>query len=119
MKKRIKLTKVKPILESKNPKVQERIQLVETMALDLMKEHQVSHYKFKFNGARRIWGLCSETTISISIDHALKSDLYYVKNTILHEIAHAIVGPGHGHREIWQKKAIELGVTWRKGRYRK
>lgn len=37
-----------------------------------------------------------------------------IENTILHEIAHAIVGVGHGHRLKWQEKAIELGVTWKR-----
>src|SRR5262245_23186804 len=29
--------------------------------------------------------------------------------TILHEIAHAIVGPGHGHNDVWATKAREIG----------
>jgi hypothetical protein len=37
-----------------------------------------------------------------------------IKNTILHEIAHAIVGENHGHRQVWQEKAIELGVKFRR-----
>lgn len=31
-------------------------------------------------------------------------------NTTKHEIAHALVGPYHAHDEVWQKKAIELGI---------
>lgn len=31
-----------------------------------------------------------------------------VKDTILHEIAHALT-PGHNHDYVWQKKAIEIG----------
>lgn len=33
-----------------------------------------------------------------------------IKDTILHEIAHALVGAGHGHNEVWKAKAIELGA---------
>jgi len=29
--------------------------------------------------------------------------------TILHEIAHALVGPGHGHNGVWAAKAREIG----------
>jgi predicted SprT family Zn-dependent metalloprotease len=117
--KRRKMTKVKPILESKNPEIQARIKLIESMATDLMTIHNVHHYKFRFSGAKKALGRCSESTISLSIDHALKAEINQVKNTILHEIAHAIIGVQHGHKEVWQNKAIELGVTWRKGRYRK
>ena len=119
MKRRIKLTKVKPLLNSKNPKIQERLKLVESLTIGLMTLHGVSHFKFRFSGARRRWGSCSSNTISVSINHALNSDIKDIKNTILHEIAHAIVGIRAVHREEWQNKAKELGVVWRTGRYRK
>jgi hypothetical protein len=119
MKRRLKLTKVKPILQSKNPKIQARLKLVELMAIDLMTLHGVSHFKFKFSGAKRRLGSCSSDTIFLSINHSLSSDIKDVEHTILHEIAHAIVGVKPGHREVWQNKATELGVVWRTGRYRK
>lgn len=34
-----------------------------------------------------------------------------VKDTILHEIAHAKVGPNHGHDSTWVTKAKEIGVN--------
>lgn len=33
-----------------------------------------------------------------------------VKRTIIHEIAHALVGPGHGHGLIWIEKAKSIGL---------
>lgn len=33
-----------------------------------------------------------------------------IKKTILHEIAHALVGPGYGHGEVWINKAREIGL---------
>ncbi len=119
MRRRIKVTKVKPILDSKDPKIQNRLKLIESTALDLMKLHGVSHFKFKFSGARRCAGSCSSDTIRLSITHALYSDDNDIKNTILHEIAHAIVGLKFHHKVEWQDKAIELGVIWREGLYRK
>jgi hypothetical protein len=47
-------------------------------------------------------------TIEIS-KHLLPMGEARVKNTLMHEIAHAIVGPGHGHNHVWRSKAIELG----------
>lgn len=34
-----------------------------------------------------------------------------VKDTILHEIAHALVGCHQGHNWIWRQKAIEIGCN--------
>ena len=100
-------------------KIQARLNLIESMTIDLMALNGVSHFKFKFSGARRHAGSCSSDTIYLSITHALNAGIKDVKNTILHEIAHAIVGQGNGHKEEWQNKAKELGVVWRAGRYRK
>ena len=34
-----------------------------------------------------------------------------VLDTILHEVAHAIVGAGHGHDRVWARKMRELGLS--------
>lgn len=31
-------------------------------------------------------------------------------DTILHEVAHALVGPGHGHDEVWKATCLEVGA---------
>ncbi len=33
------------------------------------------------------------------------------EGTILHEIAHALVGPGHGHDSVWRTQALKIGCT--------
>jgi hypothetical protein len=38
-------------------------------------------------------------------------ELDFAKVTILHEIAHALVGPKHGHDKFWKLKARELGCS--------
>ncbi len=93
-----------------------KLKRLERKAILLMQKHQVGHYKFKFNDDSRFKGLCygHNHTIAISLTHALNDDESNIENTILHEIAHAIVGVNHGHRKIWQDKAKELGVIWTK-----
>ena len=34
-----------------------------------------------------------------------------IQDTILHEIAHAIVGPKHGHDKVWKVMASKLGCS--------
>jgi predicted SprT family Zn-dependent metalloprotease len=40
-----------------------------------------------------------------------------VLDTILHEIAHAITGPGHNHNHVWKLNAVRLGANPRAYRY--
>lgn len=58
-------------------------------------------------------GLCNFTHkyLSFSVYLAANKSIPLLKkiNTILHEIAHALVGCEHGHNKVWQKKAIEIG----------
>ena len=57
------------------------------------------------------FGLCDheKKTIFVNAHHIDTHDEKEVENTINHEVAHAVVGPGNGHNEIWQAKALELG----------
>jgi hypothetical protein len=34
-----------------------------------------------------------------------------VRDTILHEIAHALVGPSHGHDAVWRRQALAIGSS--------
>lgn len=74
-------------------------------------KYGVGHFKFEFyRGRGGTLGLCSKDTIKLSIKHCLEDYDIQIKETILHEIAHAIVGPENGHNKIWKEKAKELGV---------
>ena len=95
-----------------------RLETVKKLALKLMHEHNLTDYNFKFGYGWRYRGMCTAKSIIIQYKFALYGDIDEVKNTILHEIAHAIVGLEKGHREEWQQKAKELGVVWTR-KYRK
>ncbi len=96
-----------------NQKDKERLELVEKMALELMYKHNVSDYKFKFGYGWTYKCKCTSKTIIIQYQFALTNNLTEIKNAILHEIAHAIIGHDEGHHIKWQLKAKELGVTYR------
>jgi predicted SprT family Zn-dependent metalloprotease len=83
------------------------------LAINLMEQHGLldKGWYFEFDNARRRFGVCRYGTKSIGLSKHLVSlnDEARVKNTILHEIAHALVGPGYGHDHVWRRKAIEIG----------
>lgn len=81
------------------------------LACKLMNTHNLKTWVFKFDRAKRRAGSCcySDKTITLSqhyVEHNEESD---VKNTILHEISHALC-PGDGHGEQWKNMAILIGA---------
>jgi predicted SprT family Zn-dependent metalloprotease len=82
----------------------------------MMDAHGLTDWRFSFDRATRRFGLCSYSTRTISLSGPLtalngEDD---VRETILHEIAHALVGPGHGHGPVWKAKAAEIGSNARR-----
>lgn len=66
------------------------------------------------NDNRSRLGYCDfmKKKIALSSFHVLYSSDEAVLNTILHEIAHALVGPSKNpHGDIWRKKALEIGCN--------
>jgi len=92
-----------------------KLQEAQELAIQLMKKHNLLNcgWKFKFDSAKRRLGSCSDwsSTITLSKDIVLVNDIDVIKNTILHEIAHALVGCRQGHNEIWKRKALEIGCN--------
>jgi predicted SprT family Zn-dependent metalloprotease len=82
------------------------------LALELMARHGLIGWSFDLNRQKRTLGLCryGTKTIELSIYLVDRNDPEVVRETILHEIAHALVGPGHGHDRVWKAKAIEIGA---------
>ena len=82
-------------------------------ALELMNRHGLVGWRVKLDHARRRAGQCdyNSRVISLSRFYVRKADKEHILDTILHEIAHAIVGPHHGHDAVWRQKAREIGCT--------
>ena len=70
-------------------------------------------WKFGFDLAPARGGICRDTEkqITLSVTYCLKASEAEIVDTILHEIAHAIVGPGHGHDAVWKAAAQRIGCT--------
>ena len=66
-----------------------------------------TRWRFRFESARSRAGVCRQNTriIALSVSYVLRAPWDDIRDTLLHEIAHAIVGPGHGHDAAWQTAA--------------
>ena len=82
-------------------------------ATELMREHGLTGWRIKLDHARRRAGQCDFNTkvISLSRLYVRVAEKDHIRDTILHEIAHALVGPSHGHDAVWRQKAREIGCT--------
>lgn len=69
-------------------------------------------WKFDWDRAQNRFGLCKHHEKRISMSHHLTPHRTREDNlnTILHEIAHALVGTGHGHDATWRAMARRLGA---------
>jgi hypothetical protein len=85
------------------------------LALELMDKYGLldSGWYFEFDQAKRRFGCCNYRIKKITLSAPLTElrDESFVRNTILHEIAHALVGGRNGHNHIWKAKAIEIGCN--------
>lgn len=83
------------------------------LATDLMQQHGLTGWRIKLDHARRRAGQCDYNTrvISLSRHYVRHADPEHIRDTILHEIAHALVGPNHGHDAVWRQKARQIGCT--------
>jgi predicted SprT family Zn-dependent metalloprotease len=91
---------------------------IEAVGNQLMQEHEAKNeletgWNFGFDLAPARAGICryKEKQISLSVTYCLKATKAEIRNTILHEIAHAIVGPKHGHDAVWKAVAGKIGCT--------
>lgn len=83
----------------------------QALALTLMANHNLSDWSFRFDLAKVRFGCCNFTKKELSLSKELVelNDKAKVYDTILHEIAHALVGPYHAHDKVWKQKILELG----------
>lgn len=87
------------------------------LAIELMTTHGLyGRWRPQFDGARRRLGMCNMNArkIHFSRDYVTSADESSVRDTILHEIAHALAYERHGHTghgPEWKRIALEIGCS--------
>ena len=87
------------------------------LAVLYMDLHELNGWQFRFDRATRRFGCChhSSKTISLSRDLVSLNDKRDVRDTILHEIAHALAGPKvRPHGREWREIALRIGCNGRR-----
>ncbi len=86
------------------------------LARALMAQHRLHQWSFQFDAATKRAGCCQYATqvISLSYEFAKRASDEEIRDTILHEIAHALVGQDHRHDAVWRAKALEIGCSGRR-----
>ena len=90
-----------------------RLGTIARYAERLMASHGLTGWSLQYDDASRRAGSCNPRlkVIGLSRLYCLHASPEEVRETILHEIAHALVGPGHGHDSVWKAAARALGCT--------
>ena len=97
----------------KRPKDFEFFQNFLKLARSEMNKHGLIDWDLDLDYAKVRAGACffNEKKISFSRNFIKKSSHEDINDTILHEIAHALVGPKHGHNKVWKEMALKLGCS--------
>ena len=84
-----------------------------TLATTLLARHGLPGWRVVFDNAKTRAGVCRFDRHEIGLSRVL-TRLHTddeVRDTVLHEIAHALVGAGHGHDAVWRAQARAIGCS--------
>jgi len=113
IKKLFNLNKNYSLPRKKQPKDLDKFKNILNLARSEMDKYGLCDWKLELDYAKVRAGVCHFTEKKISFSrHFLKnSDQLDINDTILHEIAHALVGPKHGHDRVWKNMAKKIGCS--------
>jgi predicted SprT family Zn-dependent metalloprotease len=82
------------------------------MAREEMNRCGIGEWTFGWNRRKRSLGLCRyrERRIELSAHFVYSNDAAQVRETILHEIAHALAGEKAGHGPLWKEMCRRVGA---------
>ena len=100
-------------IKKKKKKFQEEFNWFLNLANNKKNEFLSEEWNIKLDYAQRRAGACyfDKKILTFSKKFIRQANKTQIHDIILHEIAHAIVGPGQGHNSIWKSKAIEIGCS--------
>ncbi|MEZ0166294.1 SprT-like domain-containing protein [Kineococcus sp. LSe6-4] len=83
------------------------------MARELLDRHGLDGWTVVLDRAKTRAGVCRADRREIGLSAPLTAlhTEAEVRDTVLHEIAHALVGPGHGHDAVWRAAARRIGCS--------
>ncbi len=92
---------------------QRDLAVVRQLAASLLARHGLGDWCFEFDHATRRAGCCDyrRRRITLALQFARQGDEEQLRETLLHEIAHAMVGPKHHHDAHWRAKALQIGAS--------
>lgn len=88
-----------------------RIETQEVRITNLINKH-LTGWTWKWDRATSRYGCChgNQKLITISKTLASMNPWEQTKDTVLHEIAHALAGVGHGHDKTWKQICRNIGA---------
>ena len=83
------------------------------LAEGLLSEHGLGEWSVVYDSAKSRAGICRYAARQIGLSAPLTTvhDEVEVRDTVLHEIAHALAGPRHGHDAVWRTIAVRIGCS--------
>jgi predicted SprT family Zn-dependent metalloprotease len=83
------------------------------LAEDLLEHHGLTDWSVTYDGAKKRAGICrfGPRVLGLSAPLTTLHSEDEVRDTVLHEIAHALAGPQHGHDEVWRQIAVRIGSS--------
>lgn len=94
-----------------------KLEKIQKIAEKEMEKHGLTNlgWRFEFDRAYIRFGQCrhGHRAISLSKKLAEVNTIQRARMTILHEIAHALVGSHHNHNNVWKRKCLEIGGNGR------
>ena len=92
---------------------EDRLTKISELARSLMDAYGLQDWNLRFDESYRFLGKCNyrDQVIQLSRGHVLDGKDKEIKDTILHEIAHALAGPKAKHGPEWKTVARRIGAT--------